>query len=419
MRIALAQMKTYKNMQDNLNKSIKLIKEAANHNADMILFPEVQLTEFFPQYKGKDVEKYLIKIDSKEVRQLQEASRKNSIISIPNIYLEENRKPYDASLFIGTNGKIQGIQKMVHVAQAEKFYEQDYYTPSDDGFKVFDTIYGKIGIVVCFDRHYTESIRTEMLMGADLIVIPTVNTKAEPSEMFEWELRVQAFQNSVAIAMCNRVGTEGQMDFSGESIVIDAKGNVVAKAKANNMPNDTIERGIKKAAGNVDAVNYVSCQYEGYGPNGTAIIVEALTDNKNRTASNVRNAFTKGNGNVGTTGCVSYMFDQKGQILVDKEAYETDADEFMMMALDAGAEDFVEEEDSYEILTTPEDFSVVREALEKENVPMVQAEITMIPQNYVELTSDEDKKMFQRIMDLLDEDDDVQNVYHNVEEDDE
>ena len=194
---------------------------------------------------------------------------------------------------------------------------------------------------------------------------------------------------------------------------------VIAKAKANNMPNDTIERGIKKAAGDGNAVNYEHVTYEGYGPSGTAIIVKCLTDNKNRTASNVRNAFTKGNGNVGTTGCVSYMFDQKGQILVDKEAYETDADEFMMMALDAGAEDFVEEEDSYEILTTPEDFSVVREALEKENVPMVQAEITMIPQNYVELTSDEDKKMFQRIMDLLDEDDDVQNVYHNVEEDDE
>ena len=194
---------------------------------------------------------------------------------------------------------------------------------------------------------------------------------------------------------------------------------VIAKAKANNMPNDTIERGIKKAAGDAASVNYEEVTYEGYGPSGTAIIVKALTDNKNRTASNVRNAFTKGSGSVGTQGCVSYMFDQKGQILVDKEAYETDADEFMMMALDAGAEDFVEEEDSYEILTTPEDFSVVREALEKENVPMVQAEITMIPQNYVELTSDEDKKMFQRIMDLLDEDDDVQNVYHNVEEDDE
>ena len=180
--------------------------------------------------------------------------------------------------------------------------------------------------------------------------------------------------------------------------------DVIAKAKANNMPNDTIDRGIKKAAGDVDAVNYVSCTYEGYGPSGTAIIVEALTDNKNRTASNVRNAFTKGNGNVGTTGCVSYMFDQKGQIIIDKEEYDTDGDEFMMMALDAGAEDFSEEEDSYEIL-------------EKEGVPMVQAEITMIPQNYVALASDEDKKMFHRIIDLLDEDDDVQNVYHNVEED--
>ena len=191
--------------------------------------------------------------------------------------------------------------------------------------------------------------------------------------------------------------------------------DVIAKAKANNMPNDTIERGIKKAAGDVDAVNYVSCVYEGYGPGGTAIIVEALTDNKNRTAANVRNAFTKGGGNVGTTGCVSYMFDEKGQILVDKEEYETDPDDFMMMALDAGAEDFSEEEDSYEILTAPADFSAVREALEKEGVPMAQAEVTMIPQNYVTLTSEEDKKQFERILDLLDEEDDVQSVFHNAD----
>jgi len=208
---------------------------------------------------------------------------------------------------------------------------------------------------------------------------------------------------------------EGGADPANNSKLRD----VIAKAKANNMPNDTIERGIKKAAGDGDSVNYVQVTYEGYGPSGTAIIVDALTDNKNRTAANVRNAFTKGQGNIGTQGCVSYLFDQKGQIIIAKEDCDMDADDLMMMALDAGAEDFVEEEDSYEILTTPEDFSVVREALEKENVPMVQAEITMIPQNYVELTSDEDKKMFQRIMDLLDEDDDVQNVYHNVEEDDE
>jgi predicted amidohydrolase len=123
-----------------------------------------------------------------------------------------------------------GIQKMVHIAQAEKFYEQDYYEPSDTGFQVFDTEMGKIGIVVCFDRHYPESIRTETLMGADLILIPTVNAKSEPLEMFEWEIRVQAFQNSVAIAMCNRVGTEGDMVFAGESILTDANGNVIVKA---------------------------------------------------------------------------------------------------------------------------------------------------------------------------------------------
>ena len=205
---------------------------------------------------------------------------------------------------------------------------------------------------------------------------------------------------------------EGGADPANNSRLRD----VIAKAKANNMPNDTITRGIKKASGDAASVNYEYVVYEGYGPSGTAIIVKALTDNKNRTAANVRNAFTKGKGNIGTQGCVSYMFDTKGQIIVDKEEYETDADEFMMLALDAGAEDFNEEEDSYEILTDPDDFSQVRETLEKEGVPMAQAEVTMIPQNYVELTSDEDVKMFNRIMDLLDEDDDVQAVYHNVEE---
>ena len=192
--------------------------------------------------------------------------------------------------------------------------------------------------------------------------------------------------------------------------------DVIAKAKSNNMPNDTIERGIKKAAGDLGSVNYVTITYEGYGPNGTAIIVNALTDNKNRTASNVRNAFTKGGGNVGTPGCVSFMFDEKGQIIIDKEECSMDADDLMMMALDAGAEDFADEEDSYEIITTPEDFSAVRETLEKEGIPMASAEVTMIPQNYVELTSEDDIKKMNRILDLLDEDDDVQSVYHNWDE---
>ena len=189
--------------------------------------------------------------------------------------------------------------------------------------------------------------------------------------------------------------------------------DVIAKAKANNMPNDTIDRGIKKAAGDANSVNYVTVTYEGYGPNGSAIIVDALTDNKNRTASNVRNAFTKGGGNVGTQGCVSFMFDKKGQIIIDKEEYTGDADELMMLAIDAGAEDFAEEEDSFEITTTPEDFSAVREALENSGLLMVSAEVTMIPQTWVELTDENDIKKMNRILDLLDEDDDVQAVYHN------
>ena len=176
--------------------------------------------------------------------------------------------------------------------------------------------------------------------------------------------------------------------------------DVIAKAKANNMPNDTIERGIKKAAGDADSVNYEQITYEGYGPSGVAIIVDTLTDNKNRTASNVRNAFTKGNGNVGTPGCVSYMFEKKGQIIISKEECEMDADDLMMMALDAGAEDF----------------SAVREALEKEEIPMADASVTMIPGTMVELTSEEDIKSIQKTLDLLDEDDDVQEVYTNWDE---
>ena len=192
--------------------------------------------------------------------------------------------------------------------------------------------------------------------------------------------------------------------------------DVIAKAKSNNMPNDTIDRNIKKAAGEGSADNYEHITYEGYGPNGTAIIVKALTDNKNRTASNVRSAFTKGNGNIGTPGCVSFMFDEKGQIIVAKEDCDMDADELMMLALDSGAEDFRQEEESFEILTAPADFSEVRLKLEEAGIQMADAEVTMIPQTYVELTSEEDIKNIQKTLDLLDDDDDVQDVYHNWNE---
>ncbi len=191
---------------------------------------------------------------------------------------------------------------------------------------------------------------------------------------------------------------------------------VIEKAKSNNMPNDTIERGIKRASGELGTVNYEYLTYEGYGPNGIAIIVKTLTDNKNRTAGNVRSAFTKGQGSIGTSGCVSFMFDEKGQIIIDKEECDMEADELMLIALDAGAEDFAEEEESFEVLTDPESFDEVKKALEEAGIPMLSAEVTMIPQTYVTLTDEKDIKNLQKTLDLLEEDDDVESVYHNWDE---
>ena len=188
--------------------------------------------------------------------------------------------------------------------------------------------------------------------------------------------------------------------------------DVIAKAKAANMPNDTITRSIKKASGELSGVNYEKIVYEGYGPSGVAVIVETLTDNKNRSAGNVRSAFTKGGGNMGATGCVSFMFQEKGEIVIEKE--DKDEEEIMMLALDAGAEDFVSEEEVFIVTTTPEDFGSVREALEAEGIEFLEAAVKMIPDTYTEINEDDAKK-FQKMLDLLEDDDDVQDVYHNAE----
>lgn len=211
----------------------------------------------------------------------------------------------------------------------------------------------------------------------------------------------------------------------GKEIVVAAKNgganpetnsklrDVIAKAKAANMPNDTITRAIKKASGELAAVNYETIMYEGYGPAGTAVIVEVLTDNKNRSAGNVRYAFSKNGGNMGTLGCVGFMFQSKGEIIIEKTD-STDEDELMMMALDAGAEDFAAEDEVYVVTTTPEEFGAVREALEANGVEFLEAEVKMIPDTYTEI-GEEDAKKFQKMLDMLEDDDDVQNVYHNAE----
>ena len=189
--------------------------------------------------------------------------------------------------------------------------------------------------------------------------------------------------------------------------------DAIAKAKAANMPNDTVQRSIKKASGELSAVDYERIVYEGYGPSGVAVIVDTLTDNKNRSAGNVRSAFTKGGGNMGTTGCVGFMFQEKGETVIEKG--DLDEEELMMMALDAGAEDFNSDEEEVFIITTaPEDFGTVREALEAEGLEFLEAAVKMIPDTYTEIDEDAAKK-FQKMLDLLEDDDDVQEVYHNAE----
>ncbi len=189
--------------------------------------------------------------------------------------------------------------------------------------------------------------------------------------------------------------------------------DAIAKAKAANMPNDTVQRSIKKASGELSAVDYERIVYEGYGPSGVAVIVDTLTDNKNRSAGNVRSAFTKGGGNMGTTGCVGFMFQEKGEIVIEKG--DLDEEELMMMALDAGAEDFNSDEEEVFIITTaPEDFGTVRETLEAEGVEFLEAAVKMIPDTYTEIDEEAAKK-FQKMLDLLEDDDDVQEVYHNAE----
>lgn len=230
MRIALVQPKLSRSLDSNLLKTLDAMDVAAARHAELVCFPEIQLSPFFPQYPGLDVSDYAITLDSPCMHKLQQKCQEHGLIGFPNVYLQQGARRFDASPVIAADGSILGVSKMVHVTQAPCFYEQDYYTPSESGFHVYDTPLGRIGVVICFDRHYPESIRSCALQGAQLIIIPTANTKNEPMELFEWELRVPAMQNNVFITMCNRVGLEGEMDFAGESIVVDPHGNVVAKA---------------------------------------------------------------------------------------------------------------------------------------------------------------------------------------------
>lgn len=227
MRLAMAQMRMGASIGENLAKTIQFMEQAAMAHADLIFFPEIQLSPFFPQYERRDASPWAVTLDGPEITAIRNTCRELHLFTSPNLYLELDGKRYDASLMIGAEGEILGISKMVHISQSRYFYEQDYYTPAEDGFKVYDTPFGKIGIVICFDRHLPDGIRSCAMQGAGLVLIPTANILGEPLEMFSWEIRVQAFQNTVFTAMCNRVGVEDAMDFAGQSLLAGPDGDLL------------------------------------------------------------------------------------------------------------------------------------------------------------------------------------------------
>ena len=205
---------------------------------------------------------------------------------------------------------------------------------------------------------------------------------------------------------------EGGPDPAGNSKLRD----VIAKCKANNMPNDNIDRSIKKAAGDGSNTNYEDITYEGYGPNGVAIMIEAMTDNRNRTAGDVRHILDKFGGNLGTNGAVSWMFDKKGVIVIEKTATKLSEEELMLEVIDAGADNFEADEEFYEITTAPDDFSKVREYLEGKGISYLDAEVKMVPQNYIHLDDPEAARKMGLIVEKMEELDDVQEIWHNWDE---
>ncbi len=240
MRLAMAQMSMVGDMDRNFNKTLQFMDLADEHKADLLFYPEVQLTPFFPQFRKRDVggalnkvpDEFAIALNDKRIGQMCERCSEYGFYASPNFYVRHNGKHYDMSLWLTPKGRVKGKAKMVHIANAPGFYETDYYAPSEEGFLVFDMPEhnAKVGIVICYDRHMPESIRTCAAKGADIIIIPAANVSTEPLDMFELELKVQAFQNNVFVAMCNRVGVEGDAEFVGQSMVIDPNGKTIVKA---------------------------------------------------------------------------------------------------------------------------------------------------------------------------------------------
>ena len=240
MRIALVQQPFGASPPENLETALAAVERAARAGADLALFPEAQLTPFFPQYRrpepdrplfGLDPGRLAAREDGPEIAALRRAAREHRIWLAPNAYLaRDDGRAADATLLLSPDGRIAGRAEMVHVANLPGFWEADWYAPSRDGFRVFDTPFGRVGVVICFDRHFPESFRALGFAGADLALVPVANRHDEPLGVFEAELRAAAFQNEMFIAACNRVGPDGEVLFAGRSLVVDPSGEVLFRA---------------------------------------------------------------------------------------------------------------------------------------------------------------------------------------------
>ena len=226
-KIAAAQFAVSEDMEQNYRKAIGFIEQAARQGADIVCFPEGQLAPYVPQYQGLDAESFSIPLDHPYIAGFCDACRENRIIGCFGLCLTIDGAVYACAMLVDENGQILSIQKKHHIVYAYHFYERDYFTPGDEGFAVYNTSIGRIGMIVCFDRHFPESFRTLALKGAQFVYVPVANEKIEPGEVFQWEIRIPAFQNSLYALMANRVGREGIMDFSGETLLAAPDGNPV------------------------------------------------------------------------------------------------------------------------------------------------------------------------------------------------
>jgi predicted amidohydrolase len=234
MKLALVQMCMDEDPELNLARSLGFLDAAAARGADLVVFPESQFSPYFPQFPGQAAQasRYLIGLDAPYMVAMQQRCCLHLVQATANIYLAESGCRYSATVLIGRSGEIISVARKMHITDVPQFHERDYFTPSDQGFPVCETRAGVLGSVICYDRHYPESIRSCALLGAELVLVPTANILAEDRTMFEWEMRVAAFQNTVFIAMCNRVGVEHAMTFAGESLVIGPNGDLLAKGGA-------------------------------------------------------------------------------------------------------------------------------------------------------------------------------------------